>query len=78
MTICSKTIGYCFAIVFNNNKLLFCNLKIPKQGIEMQLFFPKRVEEILKNGHVPVKLHPSTPPPPGIPLIAWADYSPQT
>ena len=63
MTICSKTIGYCFALVFKNNRLLFsllfCDLNIPKQGIEMQFFFPKRVVEILKNGHLPVKLHSS-------------------
>ena len=34
------------AIVLKNNRLLFsllfCNLKIPKQGIKMQIF-PKRV-----------------------------------
>ena len=34
MTICWRTIGYCIPIAF----LLFCNLKIPKQGIEMEIF----------------------------------------
>ena len=51
MIICLSTKGYCFQeqcanvlpIVF----LLFCDLKILKQGIEMQIF-PKRVVEILK------------------------------
>ena len=51
MIMCLSTKGYCFQeqcanvlpIVF----LLFCNLKILKQGIEMQIF-PKRVVEILK------------------------------
>ena len=39
MTICSRTKGYCFQehrLLFS---LLFCNLKIPKQGIKMQIFF---------------------------------------
>ena len=43
MAICSRTKGYCFqeqqAIVF----LLFYNLKIPKQGIKMQIFFLNRL-----------------------------------
>ena len=37
-----ETKGYCFqeqkAIVFYIVFLLFCNLKIPKQGIKMQFF----------------------------------------
>ena len=51
--------------LFKNNRLLisyclwiFCNLIIAKMH-----FFPKRVVEILKIGHLPVKLHPSAPLP---------------
>ena len=48
MAICSKIIGYCFQeqktivfpIVFGN----FCNLIVPKQGIEMQIANTKVVE----------------------------------
>ena len=62
MTICSRTKGYCFkeqyAIVF----LLFCNLKILKQGIKMQIFFSNGLWRLLKNGHLPVKLYSSAPP----------------
>ena len=65
MTIYSNTIGYCFPIVFENNRLLlsllFCNLKIPKQGVEMQTFFLNGLWKFLKNGHLPVKLHSSAP-----------------
>ena len=73
MTIFSRTIGYCFAIVFKNNRilfsLLFCNLKIPKQGIEMQIFFMNGLWKFLQIGHLPVKLHSSAPP--GV----WSDNS---
>ena len=44
MTICSRTIGYCFPYCF----LEIFNLIIPKQGIEMQNFFPEQILEILK------------------------------
>ena len=44
MTICPRTIDYCFPYCFWN----FCNLIIPKQGIEMESIFPKRVVENLK------------------------------
>ena len=60
-TIVSRTIGYCFPYCL----LLFCNLKIPKQGIKMQFFFLNGLFRLLKNGHLPVKLHSSAPPPPG-------------
>ena len=36
------------AIVFPIVFLLFCNLKIPKQGIKMQIFFPEQVVETLQ------------------------------
>ena len=56
-------------IVFGNNSLLFpivfllfCDLKILKQGIKMQIFFLNRLWRLLKNGHLPVKLHSSAPP----------------
>ena len=55
MTICSRTIDYCFLIVFG----IFCNLIIPKQGIEMQMFFQNGLWRFFKNGHLPVKLHSS-------------------
>ena len=58
MTICSRTKGYCFPYCF----LLFYNLKIPKQGIKMQIFFLNGLWKSLKNGHLPVKLHSSAPP----------------
>ena len=57
MTICSRTKGYCFPYCF----ILFCNLKIPKQGIKMQIFFLNGLWRLLKNGHFPVKLHSSAP-----------------
>ena len=54
------------AIVFKNNgllfSLLFCNLKIPKQGVKMQIFFLNGFSRLLQNGHLPVKLHSSPPP----------------
>ena len=46
-----------WAIVF----LLFCNLKIPKQGIKMQIFFLNRLWRLLKNGQLPIKLRSSAP-----------------
>ena len=55
----SRTINYCFPIVFG----IFCNLIIPKQGIEMQIVFPNGLWRFLKNGHLPVKLHSIAPPP---------------
>ena len=53
------------AAVFKNNRLLFsptvfllfCDLKIPKQGIKMQIFFLNGFWRLSKNGHLPVKLH---------------------
>ena len=55
------------AIIFKNNRLLFsllfCNLKIPKQGIKMQIFFLNGLWTFLKNGHLSVKLHSSAPLP---------------
>ena len=51
------------AIVFPIVFLLFCDLKIPKQGIKMQFFFLNGLWRLLKNGHLPVKLHSSAPPP---------------
>ena len=54
------------SIVLKNNRLLFsllfCNLKIPKQGIKMQTFFLNGLWRLLKNGHLSVKLHSSAPP----------------
>ena len=65
MTICSRTKGYCFqeqyAIVFPIVFLLLYNLKIPKQGINMQIFFLNGLWRSLKNGHLPFKLHSSAP-----------------
>ena len=59
--------GYDYS--FKNNRPLFslllldfCNLKIPQQGIEMQIFFLNGLWRFLKNGHLPVKLHSSAPP----------------
>ena len=64
MTICSRTIGYCF----KNNRLLFpycfanfCNRIIPKQGIEMH-FFRKQVVEILKKWAPPRQVTFKPPP----------------
>ena len=60
--------------LFKNNRLLFprtishcfCNLIIPKQGIEMQIFFLNGLWRFLKNGHLHAKLHSSAPLPPGL------------
>ena len=49
------------AIVFPIVFLLFCNLKIPKQGIKMQVFSLNGLWRLLKNGHLPIKLHSSAP-----------------
>ena len=65
MTICSRKIDHCFPYCFLN----FCNLIIPKQGIEMQFFFLNGSWRFLKNGHHPVKLHSSAPPPPQSDII---------
>ena len=53
------------AIVYKNNKLLFCNLKIPKQGIKMQIFFPNGLWRLLKMDTSPSS-YIQVPPPPGI------------
>ena len=66
MIMCLSTKGYCFqeqwAIVLSIVFLFFCNLKILKQGIEMQIFFLNGLWRFLKNGNLPVKLHSSDPP----------------
>ena len=49
------------AIVFPIVFLLFCDLKIPKQGIKLQFFFLNGLWRLLKNGHLPVKLHSNAP-----------------
>ena len=66
---CSRTIDYCFrenrplfSLLFSG---IFCNLIIPKQGIEINFFFLNGLWRSLKNGHLPVKLHSSAPPPRG-------------
>ena len=46
MTICSRT--KCYRVQF------FCNPIISKQGIDIEIFFPKRVVEILKKWPAPV------------------------
>ena len=54
------------AIVLKNNRLLFsllfCNLKIPKQGIKMQIFFLNGLWRLLKNGHLPRQVTFKCPP----------------
>ena len=57
--------------MFHNKRLLFpycfwkfCNLIIPRQGIEMQILFLNGLWRFLKNGHLLVKLHSSASPPP--------------
>ena len=45
MAICSRTKGYCFKM----------------QGIKMQFFFLNGLWRLLKNGHLPVRLHSSAP-----------------
>ena len=54
------------AIVFKNNRLLFFllfyNLKILKQCIKMQFFFPNGLWRLLKNGLLPFTLDSSAPP----------------
>ena len=60
------------AIVFNKNRLLFsivvfllfCNLKIPKQGIKMQIFFLNGLWRLLKMGTSPSS-YIQVPPLPG-------------
>ena len=55
----SRTIDYCFPIAFG----IFCNLIISKQGIKMQIFVSYGwVVEVVKNGHLSVKLHSNAPP----------------
>ena len=49
----SRTIDYCFSTVFG----IFCNLIIPKQGIETQSLFLNGLWIFLKNEHLLVKLH---------------------
>ena len=55
MTLCSRTIGYCFPIVFwkFNSETGYWNVNL----------FPKQAVEIFKNGHLLVILHLSAPPP---------------
>ena len=53
----SRTIDYCFPYCFG----IFCNLIIPKQGIEMPIFFLNGLWRFLTNGHLPVNLHSSAP-----------------
>ena len=66
----SRTIDYCFPYCFG----IFRNLIIPKQGIEMQIFFLNGLWRFLKNGHLPVKLHSSAPP--GfVNIFAWSPPS---
>ena len=53
----SRTMGYCFqeqwAIVLPVVFVLFCNLKILKQGIELQIFSQRVVEILKKRGTSP-------------------------
>ena len=62
---CLSTKGYCFqeqwAIVLPVVFVLFCNLKILKQGIELQIF-SQRVVEILKKGEPPRQVAFKCPP----------------
>ena len=60
ITIWSRTKGYCFPYYFP----IVLWSKIPKQSIKMH-FFLNGLWRLLKNGHLPVKLHSSAPPPPG-------------
>ena len=63
----TKNSGYDDCLLKNNRllfSLLFCDLKIPKQVIEMQNFFLNRLSRFLKNGHLPIMLYLSAPPPP--------------
>ena len=55
MNICSRTIGYCFPIVFwkHNSETGYWNAN----------FFHKQAVEILKNGQISVMLHSSAPSP---------------
>ena len=65
VALCSRTKGYCFKnnrLLFPIVFLLFCNLKIPKQDTKMQIFFLNGLWRLLKNGHLPVKLHSIAPP----------------
>ena len=52
-------------VLVKNNRPLFCllfsNLIILKQGIEIQSFFSNRLWRFLKTGHLPVMLHSSAP-----------------
>ena len=57
LAIVFKTIDYCFQYCFG----IFCNLIIPKQGIENRIFSLNGLWRFLKNGHLPVKLHLSAP-----------------
>ena len=55
----SRTIGcflYCFLIVMES--------KNSQTGYRNTIFFPNGLWRFLKNGHLPVKLHSSAPPPP--------------
>ena len=60
MTICSRTKGYCFPYCF----AIVLQSKNSKTGYQNANFFLKRVMKILKkNGHLPVKIDSSAPPP---------------
>ena len=80
MTIDSETKGYSFqeqqASVFLSVSLLFCNLKISKQGIEIQFFFLERVVEILKNWAPPRQVTFKCLPPPGENVSTFSSYMP--
>ena len=65
MTICSRTIGYCF----QENRLLFSLLFLKSNNSETGYrnanFFPKRAVEILKKWTPPRQVTFKCPPPPG-------------
>ena len=66
----SRTIDYCFPIDFG----FFCNIKIPKQGIGMQIF-PKRVVGILKKWALPHQVTFKCPLPPCTGIAAFEAVS---
>ena len=65
MIMCLSTKGYCFqeqwAIVLPVVFVLFCNLKILKQGIELQIF-PNALWRFLKKGEPPRQVAFKCPP----------------
>ena len=66
MNICSRTIGCCFqeqyTIVSPFVFGIFCNLIIPKQGIEMKTFFLNRLWGFLKKWATPGQVTFKCPP----------------